>query len=170
MLSTDCDKIAHNASYDFGWLKAEGVKWNGRIIDTMIAAPLVDENKFSYSLNALSKEYLVDKKSDWALYEAAAQFGVDAKSEMYKMPATFVGEYAEQDAALCLRLWDRLQEEVTKNDLQTVLDLELDLLPILIEMRMKGVRVDLEAVEKAEKDLIKRENKLLGFILSLIHI
>jgi DNA polymerase I-like protein with 3'-5' exonuclease and polymerase domains len=164
MLSTDCDKIAHNASYDFGWLKAEGVKWNGRIIDTMIAAPLVDENKFSYSLNALSKEYLVDKKSDWALYEAAAQFGVDAKSEMYKMPATFVGEYAEQDAALCLRLWDRLQEEVTKNDLQTVLDLELDLLPILIEMRMKGVRVDLEAVEKAEKDLIKRENKLLGFI------
>ena len=164
MLSTDCEKIAHNASYDFGWLKAEGVKWKGKIIDTMIAAPLVDENKFSYSLNALSKEYLVSKKSEWALYEAAAQFGVDAKSEMYKMPATFVGEYAEQDASLCLRLWDRLQEEVTKNDLQTVLDLELDLLPILIEMRMKGVRVDLEAVEKAEKDLIKRENKLLKII------
>jgi len=164
MLSTDCDKIAHNASYDFGWLQAEGVSWNGRIIDTMIAAPLVDENKFSYSLNALSKEYLSDSKSEWGLYEAAAQFGVDAKSEMYKMPATFVGEYAEQDAALCLRLWDRLQEEVTKNDLQTVLDLELDLLPILIEMRKKGVRVDLEAVDRAEKDLIKRENKLLKFI------
>jgi DNA polymerase I-like protein with 3'-5' exonuclease and polymerase domains len=67
MLSTDCDKIAHNASYDFGWLKAEGIKWNGRIVDTMVAAPLVDENKFSYSLNALSKEYLVDSKSEWGI-------------------------------------------------------------------------------------------------------
>ena len=138
MLSTDCDKIAHNATYDFlvGY-KLRELVGTVEFIDTMIAAPLVDENKFSYSLNALAKEYLVDKKSDWALYEAAAQFGVDAKSEMYKMPATFVGEYAEQDAALCLRLWDRLQEEITKNDLQTVLDLELDLLPLLIEMRMK---------------------------------
>ena len=80
------------------------------------------------------------------------------------MPATFVGEYAEQDASLRLRLWDRLQEEITKNDLQTVLDLELDLLPILIEMKMKGVRVDLEAVEKAEKDLIKERTKLLKYV------
>ena len=114
---TDYDKIAHNATYDFGWLQAEGVSWNGRIIDTMITS-LVDENKFSYSLNALAKEYLVDKKSDWALYEAAAQFGVDAKSEMYKMPATFVGEYAEQDAPL-FKIMGRYKKKL-QDDLQTV--------------------------------------------------
>ena len=54
MLSGEGEKIAHNATYDFGWLEAEGVKWNGRIIDTMIAAPLINENKYSYSLNAVS--------------------------------------------------------------------------------------------------------------------
>jgi DNA polymerase I-like protein with 3'-5' exonuclease and polymerase domains len=164
MLSTDCEKIAHNASYDFGWLQAEGVKWNGRIIDTMIAGPLIDENRFSYSLNAMSKEYLGESKNEFLLKETAAQWGVDAKAEMYKIPAQFVGEYAEQDAVLCLKLWDRLSVEVTKNNLETVFNLETDLLPVLMEMRKKGVRVNLDKLGVAEKELIKRENKLLNFV------
>ena len=94
MLSGDGEKIAHNATYDFGWLEAEGVKWNGRIIDTMIAAPLIDQNRYSYSLNAVAKEYLAETKSEWQLNEAAAQWGVDPKKEMYLMPAQYVGEYA----------------------------------------------------------------------------
>lgn len=164
MLSGEGDKIAHNASYDFGWLKAEGVKWNGRMIDTMVAAPLINENKYSYSLNALSKEYLEESKNEFLLNETAAQWGVNPKSEMYKIPAQYVGEYAEQDAVLCLKLWDRLSVEITKMNLQTVFDLETELLPILIEMRMKGVRVDLSKLKVSEKELIKRENELLKYV------
>ena len=164
MLSTDCDKIAHNASYDFGWLQAEGIKWNGRIVDTMIAGPLIDENRFSYSLNAMSKEYLGESKNEFLLRETAAQWGVDPKAEMYKIPAQFVGEYAEQDAVLCLKLWDRLNVEINKNNLQTVFDLETELLPVLMEMRRRGVRVDLDKLAVAEKELIKKENKLLNFV------
>ena len=164
MLSTDCDKIAHNATYDFGWLEAEGVKWNGRIIDTMIAAPLIDENRYSYSLNAVAKEYLAETKSEWQLNEAAAQWGVDPKKEMYLMPAQYVGEYAEQDASLTLRIWDRLKDEILKQDLQTVFDLETDLLPILMKMRKRGVRVDLDRLEVGEGELIKKENYLLSKI------
>jgi len=164
MLSGDGEKIAHNATYDFGWLEAEGVKWNGRIIDTMIAAPLINENKYSYSLNAVAKEYLAESKNEFLLNETAAQWGVNPKSEMFKIPSQYVGEYAEQDAVLCLKLWDRLKPEITQQDLQTVFDLETDLIPILMKMRKKGVRVDLEQLKKAEKSFIKRENELLDFV------
>jgi len=164
MLSGEGEKIAHNATYDFGWLEAEGVKWNGRIIDTMIAAPLINENKYSYSLNAVAKEYLAESKNEFLLNETAAQWGVNPKSEMFKIPSQYVGEYAEQDAVLCLKLWDRLKPEITQQDLQTVFDLETDLIPILMKMRKKGVRVDLEQLKKAEKSFIKRENELLDFV------
>jgi len=164
MLSGEGEKIAHNATYDFGWLEAEGVKWNGRIIDTMIAAPLINENKYSYSLNAVSKEYLAESKNEFLLNETAAQWGVNPKSEMFKIPSQYVGEYAEQDAVLCLKLWDRLKPEIAQQDLQTVFDLETDLIPILMKMRKKGVRVDLENLKKAEKSFIKKENELMKFI------
>jgi len=164
ILSGEGEKIAHNATYDFGWLEAEGVKWNGRIIDTMIAAPLINENKYSYSLNAVAKEYLAESKNEFLLNETAAQWGVNPKSEMFKIPSQYVGEYAEQDAVLCLKLWDRLKPEITQQDLQTVFDLETDLIPILMKMRKKGVRVDLEQLKKAEKSFIKRENELLDFV------
>jgi len=164
MLSGEGEKIAHNATYDFGWLEAEGVKWNGRIIDTMIAAPLINENKYSYSLNAVAKEYLAESKNEFLLNETAAQWGVNPKSEMFKIPSQYVGEYAEQDAVLCLKLWDRLKPEITQQDLQTVFDLETDLIPILMKMRKKGVRVDLEKLKKAEKSFIKKENELLDFV------
>jgi DNA polymerase I-like protein with 3'-5' exonuclease and polymerase domains len=164
MLSGEGEKIAHNATYDFGWLEAEGVKWNGRIIDTMIVAPLINENKYSYSLNAVSKEYLAESKNEFLLNETAAQWGVNPKSEMYKIPSQYVGEYAEQDAVLCLKLWDRLKPEITQQDLQTVFDLETDLIPILMKMRKKGVRVDLEQLKKAEKTFVKKENELMKFI------
>ena len=166
MLSGEGEKIAHNAAYDFGWLEAEGVKWSGRIIDTMIVAPLINENKYSYSLNAVSKEYLAESKSEFLLNETAAQWGVDAKSEMFKIPSQYVGEYAEQDAVLSLKLWDRLKPEIAQQDLQTVFDLETDMIPILMKMRKKGVRVDLEKLKKAEKSFIRKENELLKYVFS----
>ncbi len=88
ILDLPCDKIFHNASYDVGWLRHWGLEVKGRIIDTMIAAPLIDENRFRYSLNDLGKDYLKDKKSETLLYEAAgAMASLDAKAEMYKLPS-----------------------------------------------------------------------------------
>ena len=59
-----CPKIFHNAQYDVGWLEASGIKVNGEIIDTMIAAALIDENRFQYSLNSLSLDYLGEIKAE----------------------------------------------------------------------------------------------------------
>ena len=78
------DKIFHNAPYDVGWLRAHGIRiTNGRIIDTMIAAALVDENRFSYSLNALGFDLLGETKSEAELKQAADDWGINAKGELY---------------------------------------------------------------------------------------
>ena len=57
-------KIFHNAMYDVCWIRKLGIKINGLVVDTMIAASLIDENRFQYSLNALSWDYLGHGKSE----------------------------------------------------------------------------------------------------------
>ena len=96
--------VFHNAQYDLGWLMSEGIEVKGKVLDTMIAAPLLDENRFSYSLNALGVTYLGERKQEDDLRRAANQHGVDAKAEMWKLPAARVASYAEKDADLTLKL------------------------------------------------------------------
>lgn len=162
--TVDRNYVFHNAPYDVGWLLAEGVRIHGRIVDTMVAAPLLDENRFSYALNSLGRDYLQDRKSEVELRAAADAFGVNAKSEMYKLPAHHVGKYAEQDAALTLRLWKHFQTLIIKEDIQDIFDLELKVLKTIIPMRERGVRVDLERTEMIKRDLEQREKKLLDLI------
>jgi DNA polymerase I-like protein with 3'-5' exonuclease and polymerase domains len=156
-----CPKIFHNAQYDVGWLQASGIEVKGEIIDTMIAAALVDENRFSYSLNALSIDYLGEIKAETDLKEAAAAHGIDAKAEMWKLPAEHVGYYAEQDARLTLNLWQRFKQEISTQSLTTVWNMEQQLIPTLIKMRQRGVRVEVEAAEKLQIEMKSQEKELL---------
>ena len=155
------DKIMHNAQYDLGWITATGFKVNGRIIDTMVVASLLDENRFSYSLNALAYDHLNKTKSEKALVEAAREFGIDPKAEMWKMPAMYVGPYAEADAELTLELWNYFSVQLGKEELWPIANLELDLLPCLVDMTMRGVRVDTDKVERTRDSLLKREREVL---------
>jgi len=158
------EKIMHNAQYDAGWLRRMGFKVNGRIIDTMVIASLLDENRFSYSLNALSFEYLSKTKSEKNLTEAARDFGVDPKAELWKLPSMHVGPYAEVDAELTLELWNYFKPLISKEDLWSVVNLELDVLPVLIDMTWKGVRVDQDRVERTRDFLLKEEKSMLAKI------
>ena len=167
VFESDADKIMHNAQYDLGWLKAEGFTVNGRIVDTMVLASLLDENRFSYSLNSLSYDLLNKVKSEKGLVAAAREFGVDPKGEMWKLPAMYVGRYAEADAELTLELWNYYRVEIEKQNLGDIAALELDLLPCLVDMTMRGVRVDTDGVERARNLLMKREKQVLSKIKSL---
>jgi len=102
LLKNDATKIFHNALYDVCWIRQTlpKVRINGKIVDTMIAAGLVDENKMRYDLNSLCRNYIGEGKNEGALREAAKKLNLDPKSEMYKLPAIYVGDYAEQDAYL----------------------------------------------------------------------
>jgi len=155
-----CEKVMHNSQYDAGWIKRERFQLNGRIVDTMLIASLLDENRFSYSLNALSFDLLGKTKSEKDLIEAARTFGLDPKAEMWKMPAMYVGPYAEVDAQLALELWNYMRVEVGKQGLWDIVNLELDLLPCLVDMTYRGVRVDMDKTERTRDALLKREAEL----------
>ena len=161
VLETPATKIFHNAMYDVCWLKAYGFKINGMIVDTMVMASLIDENRFSFTLNSISFEYLREVKDEKALKEAAQSFGLDAKAEMYKLPAMYVGNYAEKDAELTLELFKTLSREIKKQNLENIYQLETELFPCLIEMKFKGVRVDVEKAHKLKQQLSTEEKQLL---------
>src|SRR5210317_893102 len=137
-------KIFHNAMYDVCWIRNLGLKINGTIIDTMIAASIIDENRFNYTLNALSWLYLNQGKNESLLNQAAKERGLDPKADMWKLPASEVGSYAEQD-----------------DDLQNIFNLESDLFPCLVDMRFLGVRVDVSKANQLKTALAVKEQNLL---------
>jgi len=159
--ATDAVKIFHNAMYDVCWIKSYGIPINGHIIDTMVMASLIDENRLWYSLNSVSFDYLGEVKNEKALKEAAESWGIDPKKEMYKLPAMYVGSYAEKDAELTLELFKVLSREITKQNLTNVFDLETQLFPCLIDMKFKGVCVDVEQAHKLKQQLCKQEEQLM---------
>jgi DNA polymerase I-like protein with 3'-5' exonuclease and polymerase domains len=157
-------KIMHNATYDAGWLRWAGVKIQGTIIDTMVAAPLLDENRFSYSLNNLARDYLNERKDEKTLRAAAADHGFDPKGEMWRLNSRFVGAYAEKDAELTLKLWNMMRVELEKQSLMDVFKLETSLIPVLLDMREKGVKVNIDGAEAAKKKLIGLKKDLVSDI------
>ena len=159
--ATDAVKIFHNAMYDVCWLRAYNIKINGFIIDTMVMSSLIDENRLSYTLNSIAFEYLREVKDEKGLKEAAEAAGVDAKSEMYKLPAMYVGAYAEKDAELTLELFKVLSREIQKQNLSEIFDLETQLFPCLIDMKFKGVRVDVQGAHQLKQNMLKEEEALL---------
>tara|TARA_R110000787_G_scaffold20958_8_gene62311 strand:+ start:394 stop:2259 length:1866 start_codon:yes stop_codon:yes gene_type:complete len=159
--STKREVIFHNALYDVGWLRREGIIVQGKILDTIVAAPLVNENRFSYSLDNLGEFYCDEKKDESLLRNASLAFGVNPKSEMHKLHSKYVGPYGEQDAALTLKLWNKLKIEVAEQNLESILDMECRLIPLLLEMRWRGVRVDEEKAETVSKQLSLQEQKIM---------
>ena len=87
-------KVFHNAMYDVCWIRKEsGLMPHGPLLDTMVAASVIDENRMKYSLDSLSKDYLKDKKYKYDLKEksqAAPYFINDPMSHMNEFPYEMV--------------------------------------------------------------------------------
>ena len=161
VLNYPSKKIFHNAMYDVCFIRAAGLQIAGDIVDTMIAGSLVDENRFRYDLGSMGRDYLGKGKNEAILTETAKEWGVDAKSEMYKLPAMYVGEYAERDAEMTLELWQEMKKEIYAQDIENIFKLETELFPCLVDMRFLGVRVDVEAAHKLKEQLLAEEKACL---------
>ena len=154
-------KVFHNAMYDVCWIRSMGIKINGQIIDTMIAASLVNENRFRFDLNSLGWDYCGHGKNETELNQVAKEWGLDPKADMWKLPSMYVGNYAERDAELTLNLWKVMQKELVDQDLGSIFELETDLFPCLVDMKFKGVRVNVEGAHTLKQQLASQEEKLL---------
>lgn len=157
------DLIGANCSYDMEWLDTEGVNTaRRRWLDVQIAAALLDENRLKYSLDSLGEDYLGARKEEAGLYSYAERtWGKRAaktvKEHLWRMPASVVGPYAEQDARLAFDLWREFEPKIEAEGLRPVFELEAELQHLLLAMRKQGVRVDLDAAEQLSKDLKARE-------------
>ena len=159
--SSPATKIFHNAMYDVCWIRNLGININGLIVDTMIACSVLDENRFAYTLNALSWHYLGEGKNERALNEAAKSRGLDPKADMWRLPASEVGAYAEKDAELTFKLWQHMKKLLVEEDCQQIFNLETDLFPCLVDMRFLGVRVDVTKANQLKKELTRKEERLI---------
>jgi DNA polymerase I-like protein with 3'-5' exonuclease and polymerase domains len=130
----------------------------------MIAGSLVDENRFRYDLGSMGRDYVGRGKNEAVLSETAKEWGIDAKSEMYKLPAMYVGAYAEADAQLTLDLWQEMKKEIINQDIEDIFKLETELFPCLVDMRFLGVRVDTEAAYKLKQKLLTEEKECLRIV------
>ena len=171
-------KVFHNAMYDVCWIRAvTGMMPKGKLLDTMIAASVLDETRMRYSLDSISKDYLKESKYKYDLQEKSlAEFGIkDPMSNMHKLSYSLVKEYAEQDVNLTLKLWNIFEKKLNEvlyintdtNENKTcknIFDLETKLFPCLVDMKFKGVRIDTQKAEKLGKLLEKRRDNLLKII------
>lgn len=149
LAQNDLTIVAHNASYELGWLKREGIDCKAKTACTYTTAALLDEYRRSYSLDRVSEDYLGVKKDESLLMNALAAYGLPGKDYIWSLPATYVGPYAEQDAVLALRLWETFQEKIKRDQLEKVIELEFSLIPLLVEMRYRGIRIDMERAQNA---------------------
>jgi len=154
--------IFHNSSYDVGWLSTYGVSVNfDTTHDTQFMACMIDENQLSYSLNECCNREGVLGKDETALREAASAFGIDPKKDMWQLPAKYVAEYAMQDARATLDLYQKLKLKIVEQSLTEAYRLEMDLVPMFLEMRRRGVRVNESEADKVQKSLREQRDALL---------
>jgi len=167
-------KVFHNAMYDVCWIRAEsGLMPKGKLLDTMIAASVIDENRMRYTLDSISKDYLTETKYKYDLQDKSLkEFGIkDPLNNMHKLPYSLVKDYAEQDVKLTLKLWNifepKLKEtlfvnpEGEKKSLTKIFELETDLFPCLVDMKFKGVRVDVEKAKQFGNELETERDQLM---------
>lgn len=159
-LSGNNRKIFANGMYDLDWLvNWGGIKVNGKFDDIQVAEPLLDEYRYSYSLNALSMEYLKDTKkydgiTDYALQQgwikSPSQNGV---KHLWKMPSSIVREYASEDAKLTYQIFMKQKELLKEQYLEDIYDIEMRLFPLLLQMRKEGVPLNMDRLYKTGIEL-----------------
>jgi len=179
IMRSSIPKVFHNGMYDLGWMWRWGATvCRGQLHDTQIGAALIDENRMSYSLDNLSKDWLGGGKDEEHLKKAGAVWGFktqkELKKNMWRMPPRHVGPYAEGDVIQTMDLYLYEQEILASQDLMDLYHLEMEMLPVLVEMRKRGIRIDYSKAEQArvqiqglEKDLIKNLKSKWGITMDV---
>ena len=161
--------VGANLSYDLDYLKEEGIEFHrdSRFLDIQVADPLINELHVSYSLQNIAARYGFEGKDEELLKEAAKIYGVSPKGGMWRLPARFVGPYAEKDATEPLKILRRQELAIERDDLWDIWRLETDVLPILVDLRRRGVRIDQDRLEQLDNHYLTQEAQALAEVKRL---
>lgn len=158
-------KLFANATYDLGFLRAAGIEVNGSILDIQIAEPLLNESRGSYSLEALSTHYLKRGKQNeemhgWIREKFPKVKDKDIGNYIWRAPGSIVAPYAIADVKDPLEIWALQEQQLRNEDLMDLFRLESRLIPMVVAMRERGVRVNVEAADKLHKKLSKQQARM----------
>lgn len=157
--------VGHNLSYDLGWLNQAGIPLPNHIFDTQVASALLNENRASHSLDNVSREYNLEGKDTELLNNAARYYKLgnnknEIMGNLWRLPAKFVGPYAEADSLQALKLHEKMEDELRKESMIELFTVEMKMVKLSIEMRKRGIRVDIPAAEKLNRDWIQKQEEL----------
>lgn len=161
-----------NLSYDLDYLAEMGIVFRRASFfrDVQVAEPLLDELQFRYSLDAIAGRRGIPGKDEGLLKQAAEAWGVHPKSGMWQLPPEYVGPYGEQDCRLPLAILRRQEREIDALGLREIWDRESRLLPVLVKMRRRGVRIDFDQLDRVAENALEREIAALSRITHLTGI
>jgi DNA polymerase I-like protein with 3'-5' exonuclease and polymerase domains len=153
--------VMFNALYDLGWLARDGIEVRCKIADPGAAIALLDENRMSYSLDACSKTYLKAEKID--LRPLSDQLGIpNIWDKIKRLHPALIQQYAARDARLTYDLWKAIKPSLEVQGLMPIFQLEMELVPVLLKMRLRGVRVDVARAEQEERRLLAEKKDIIA--------
>jgi DNA polymerase I-like protein with 3'-5' exonuclease and polymerase domains len=148
--------VGTNLQYECEGLDSLGIGISGKLLDVQLAEALLDEERWSgYDLDTLALDHLGIGKDETLLKEAASAYGIDPKSQLWKLPSWYVGPYAEWDSMAPLRIIEKQLPLLKEQNLLEIFEIESRLLPLLWQMRRNGIPVDLGAAEELDKTLAR---------------
>jgi DNA polymerase I-like protein with 3'-5' exonuclease and polymerase domains len=164
-VAADVRFVTQNGLYDWGWLRAEAnihMPPGERLEEISALATMVDENRFKYRLSSLCEWRGLPGKDETLLHEGIAALGLHTnkrkkvvpQNHLWQLPARYVGPYAEADAISTLALFENLNPVLDREGTRNAYRLECDILNMVLEMRLRGIRVDLDAAERARDSLL----------------
>ncbi|GAW83102.1 plastid replication-repair enzyme [Plasmodium gonderi] len=138
-------KIIQNGKFDAKFLMHNNFKINN-IFDTYIASKLLDKNKnmYGFKLNNIVEKYLnviLDKQQQNSVWN----------NSLLNNNQLF---YAARDSSCLLKLYKKLKEEIYKENMDTVNDIENKCILPICDMELNGIKVDIESLNKSTEEIL----------------
>lgn len=144
-------KVGANILYDLDWIMNwKGFEVNGEYNDIQVAEPLLDENKRKYRLDSLAQFYLGKGKQITEINKFCTEHNLKGSPQnwLWKMPASTVRPYGKADAEETIQIYIKQVPKLRAENLYNLYKMEIGILPLLLQMRRNGVRIDKHYVNK----------------------
>jgi DNA polymerase-1 len=153
------EKVGHNIKYDLLVMRNVGINVKGVVLDSMIAAFLLDASRMQYGIDRLALDLLNFRKV------ATVELLGKGKGQisMRQVDLTRVAAYASEDADITFRLANMLDKQLSNfPNLRKLADeVETPLIDVLSEMEFNGIAVD--------PVVLKEQSKVLGERILELH-
>lgn len=157
-------KIGSHIIYDLDYLTEADVPIEGPFYDIQNAEPLLDETQLTYGLEHIAQRRLGEgKRHEQMTQWLTRAYGADhVKDNIWRAPSPIAGPYAESDVDLPLRIFAEQERELRSQGLWELFELESKLIPMLLGMRRRGVRVDLDRAQELRGVMAGRRDRAIA--------